>query len=283
MMRMTPDDAADEVHEHDLGLSHDLPALLGRRRALCLLGGAGLSAVLAACSASDGARPDAAASPAASGGAGSATRGATSEIPAETGGPFPGDGSNGVNVLTESGIVRSDLTRSFGTSSGVAEGVPLTVRLRVLDLTKGAAGYDGAAVYVWHCDRDGGYSMYSDRVRDQNYCRGVQAADVDGVVSFTTIFPAAYQGRWPHIHLEVYPSLAAATTASGKLRTSQLALPAAACRAAYATPGYDQSVANLEQTSLETDLVFSDGWSLQLARVTGDVDRGMTATLDVPV
>ncbi len=285
-------------HEHDLGLAYDLPTLLGRRRALTLLGATGLAAALAACSGSgDGPAASSAGSPStgspSSGSSGSApatspsaagsTGTPTEEIPAETGGPFPGDGSNGVNVLTESGIVLSDLTRSFGSSTGVARGVPLTVRLRVLDLAKGAAGYEGAAVYVWHCDREGGYSMYTDSVRDENYCRGVQAADANGDVEFTSIFPAAYQGRWPHIHFEVYPSLDAATKASGKLRTSQLALPEKACKQAYATSGYEQSVTNLAQTSLQSDLVFSDGWSLQLATVTGDVDSGMTATLNVPV
>jgi protocatechuate 3,4-dioxygenase beta subunit len=72
--------------------------------------------------------------------------------------------------------------------------------------------------------------------------------------------PAAYSGRWPHIHFEVYPSLDAATTASGKLRTSQMALPEAACRQVYATEGYSQSLQNLSQTSLATDMVFSDGY-----------------------
>ena len=90
-------------------------------------------------------------------------------------------------------------------------------------------------------------------------------------------------GRWPHVHFEVYPSRDAATTASGKLRTSQLAFPEDACRQVYGTDGYGQSVQNLAQTSLESDIVFSDGYSLQLAKVTGNVSDGMTATLNVPV
>src|SRR3954469_22287115 len=99
----------DGAHEHDLGLSHDLPTLLNRRRALGLLSGAGLAAALAACS-SDGA------STATTSASGSATTAASTaaangaQIPEETAGPYPGDGSNGVNVLTESGIVRSDIT-----------------------------------------------------------------------------------------------------------------------------------------------------------------------------
>jgi protocatechuate 3,4-dioxygenase beta subunit len=109
----------------------------------------------------------------------------------------------------------------------------------------------------------------------------VQEADANGFVTFTSIYPAAYSGRWPHIHFEVYPSLAEATTASSKLRTSQLALPEDISKAVYATSGYEASVQNLAQTSLASDMVFSDGYSL--AKVTGSVTDGYTATLTVPV
>ena len=274
----------DELHDHDLGLSHDLPTLLNRRRALGLLTGAGLAAALAACS-SDG---TSAATTSSSGAATPTTAASTAaavgtEIPEETAGPYPGDGSNGVNVLTESGIVRSDITSSFGTASGVAAGVPLTITLKVLDTANGSAPLEGAAIYLWHCDQSGRYSLYSDGVTNENYLRGVQAAAADGTVTFTSIYPAAYSGRWPHIHFEVYPSLADATRASGKLRTSQVALPEKPSKLVYATDGYDASLGNLGQTSLQTDMVFSDGWSLQLGKVRGDVDTGMTVTLNVPV
>jgi protocatechuate 3,4-dioxygenase beta subunit len=186
-------------------------------------------------------------------------------------------------VLTESGIVRADLTRSFGTASGVAEGIPLTVRLKVIDLSDGGKALSGSAVYMWHCDRSGQYSLYSDAVANENYLRGVQEADSGGFVTFRSIYPAAYSGRWPHIHFEVYPSLAKATSASSKLRITQLALPEDVCKAVYATTGYEASVGNLAQTSLQSDLVFSDGYSLQLAKVTGSLTDGYSATLTVPV
>ena len=279
-------DHEDELHDHDRGLSHDLPTLLNRRRALGLLTGAGLAAALAACS-SDGTSTSSATgtttSAAATPSTAETTAAAGTEIPEETAGPFPGDGSNGVNVLTESGIVRSDLTKSFGTGSGVADGVPLTVTLKVLDTANGATALKGAAVYIWHCDREGRYSMYSDGVTQENYLRGVQETASDGTVTFRSIYPAAYDGRWPHIHFEVYPSLGDATSASGKLRTSQLALPEKQSRLVYATDGYQASISNLDRTSLESDMVFSDGYSLQLATVSGDVNTGMTATLNVPV
>jgi protocatechuate 3,4-dioxygenase beta subunit len=266
----------DEAHDHDRGLSHDLPRLTSRRSTLVLFGGAGLMA-LVGCTADTSSdstdRTGSSANPSSS----------SEEIPEETGGPFPADGSNGVNVLSESGVVRTDITSSFGSASGTADGVPLTIRLKILDVSGGGAPLEGAAVYLWHCDRDGAYSLYSDSVREENYLRGVQEADADGALTFTSIFPGAYPGRWPHIHFEVYPSLDDATTASGKLRTSQLALPEDASRLVYATSGYEASLGNLEQGSIESDMVFSDGYSLQLATITGTVEDGLTATLNVPV
>jgi hypothetical protein len=124
----------DDVHEHDLGLQHDVDTL--------------------------------------------------------TAGPYPGDESNGPNVLTGSGIVRKDITSSFGAASGVADGVPLTLRFRVYDLS-------------------------GDEV--------------------------------------------------------------------YATAGYESSLANLSGVSLDGDGIVGDGWSLQLATVTGSVAEGYVATLEVPI
>ena len=132
------------------------------------------------------------------------------KIPEETAGPFPGDGSNGPNVLDKAGVVRSDIRPSFAGLSGVAAGVPLTVTLQLVDLQNGCKPAPGLAVYVWHCDRAGRYSLYNRGATEQNYLRGVQESDSNGELSFTTIFPGCYRGRWPHIHFEVFPSLAAA-------------------------------------------------------------------------
>ena len=266
--------------EHDLGLAYDLRTL-SRRRALTLFAGVGL-ATLVGCAPDEDA-PATGSTAAPSTPTGSATSANCEEIPEETTGPYPGDGSNGPNVLTESGIVRSDIRSSFGSSSGTADGVPLTVTLSLLDQANGCAALSGAAVYLWHCDREGRYSLYSDGVTDQNYLRGVQEADADGQVTFTTIFPACYSGRWPHIHFEVYPSLAEATSVGNVMATSQLALPEDVCDLVYATDGYEQSVDNKARTSLDSDMVFSDGVDQQLAGFNGDVDSGYTATLALAV
>lgn len=250
----------------DQGLGFDL-GTLGRRRALRVLGLGAVALGVAACG---GPPAPAATSP--------------GEIPEETAGPFPGDGSNGVNVLAQSGIVRSDIRSSFGGPTGVAEGVPMTLELTVADLARGGAPYAGAAVYVWHCDRAGGYSLYSPGVEGENYLRGVQIADAAGRVRFTSIVPACYAGRWPHVHFEVYPDPASITDAARAVATSQVALPEDTCRRVYAQPGYEQSVANLGEVTLAGDTVFGDdGGASQLATVTGDVTTGYTVALPVRV
>jgi protocatechuate 3,4-dioxygenase beta subunit len=270
--------------EHDVpdrGLAFDL-STLRRRRVLGLISGAGLATLVGCASGSDGASTGSAGTASATTGAG-ATAAGCQEIPEETAGPFPADGSNGPDLLSRSGIVRSDIRSSFGSGSGVAAGVPLTITLTVLNTAKGCAAYAGAAVYLWHCDRDGGYSMYSRGVTGENYLRGVQEADAAGTVTFKSIFPAAYSGRWPHIHFEVYPTLARANASGNKIATSQLALPAGVCEAVYATDGYSGSVRNLAATSLGSDNVFRDGYAQQLATVTGSVSAGYVASLPVPV
>jgi protocatechuate 3,4-dioxygenase beta subunit len=259
-----------DIEEHDLGLSHDLPRLVSRRRALGLLAGGLGATALAACASSD----DGTQVTTSSGGS------STAEVPEETAGPYPGDGSNGPNVLAESGVVRSDITSSFGGATGRASGVPTTIEMKLLDVAAGGKALAGAAVYVWHCDMPGRYSMYDAEIADENYLRGVQVSDKQGKVRFATIFPAAYSGRWPHVHFEVYESLEAATAAGSKLRTSQIALPQDACDAVYATDGYEQSVQNLAQTSLDSDMVFSDGYASQLADWSGSPSDGIALRLN---
>jgi protocatechuate 3,4-dioxygenase beta subunit len=282
---------------YDQGLAFDVETLLDRRQVLKAIGYGGIAAgifVVAGCTTASTASPSAAASSASpssatAGATAGATVGATTAadcavIPEETAGPFPGDGSNGPDVLTQSGVVRSDIRSSFGTSTTVAGGVPLTIKLAIQDMAKGCAPLAGAAVYVWHCDREGRYSMYSQGVENENYLRGVQAAGDDGVVTFASVFPACYSGRWPHIHFEVYKSLAEAADPRNKIATSQIALPEATCKQVYQTDGYEQSVQNMTRVSLTTDMVFrDDGGVHELGTVTGSVSGGLTVELAVPV
>ena len=291
---------------HDRGLEFDLSTLVSRR-SLGMFFGAGTAAALAACSpggtsgtsgsptsaagTSSATAPSATAPATATATAASATPTLTRaiaecgvEIPQETAGPYPGDGSNGPNVLEASGVVRQDITSSFGTSTSTAEGVPLTVTLTLLDNANGCTPLAGAAVYAWHCDREGKYSMYDSGLQNENYLRGVQEADANGQVTFKTIYPGAYNGRWPHIHFEVFESMNNATAAGQVLAVSQIALTEAACKEVYASAGYESSAQNFPRTTLKSDNVFgNDGGIYQLATITGSVAAGYAAGLNVTV
>jgi protocatechuate 3,4-dioxygenase beta subunit len=267
----------DDDHDDHGGLHRDLTetgAAMDRRGMLRLAArfGVALGGLQLIGCASDGA--------AVAGTAGSA--GCPTKVPEETAGPFPGDSSNGPSVLNQTGVVRSDLRSSFAGLSGSVTGVPLNLALTIVSASN-CVPLAGYAVYLWHCDAVGNYSLYSSGVTNQNWLRGVQAADANGVVRFTTIYPGCYSGRWPHMHFEVYKSLTAATAVSNKIATSQIAMPLASNNLVYATSAYTSSARNQAQITLASDMVFSDGASLELATVTGDVANGMTAALTVAV
>ncbi|GIE98318.1 dioxygenase family protein [Paractinoplanes rishiriensis] len=272
-----PENAAYVRRVHDKGLQFDLRTM-SRRRLLAALGGVGAVAVLAACG-DDATSTSGSSSPAGT----SSSSGTRTEVASETNGPYPADGSNGPDVRTIEGIVRKDIRTSVGGAGGTAAGVPLEFSLTVTDLN--GAPLTGAAVYAWHCDRDGNYSLYSTGVTEENYLRGIQETDSSGTAAFTSIFPACYSGRWPHIHFEVYSSLANATSGDGPIvKTSQIALPEDVSDAVYATDGYSRSVQNMSQITLASDNVFGeDEAATEMAAVTGSVTAGYRATLKIAV
>ena len=107
---------------------------------------------------------------------------AVQPIPEETAGPFPGDGTNGPNVLTQNGVVRRDIRSSFGSASGVASGVPLTVDLTVVDTEERVQGAVGCGRLHLALRPGRPYSMYGQGVTGENYLRGVQVTDANGGV-----------------------------------------------------------------------------------------------------
>ncbi|EJL33754.1 intradiol ring-cleavage dioxygenase [Novosphingobium sp. AP12] len=295
----------DREHAHGHGLAEDLGAigreLFGRRRALAFLASAGTTAALAACggddsgsaSSSSGSATTTSSSPTSSSSTSSSstssTSGGTSSStciadPTETNGPYPADGTNTAsgatsNVLTTSGIVRSDIRSSFIGSTTTATGVALELTLQLVDVNNGCVAISGAAVYVWHCDALGRYSLYSSGVTTESYLRGVQVTDAEGKVMFTTIYPACYSGRWPHIHFEVFTGgLTSASTGRTASLISQLAMPAATNTAVFTSDAtYTASIANYNAISLSSDNVFGDNTSAQLAQMTPTI-TGSTST-----
>ncbi|MEJ0100223.1 MAG: intradiol ring-cleavage dioxygenase [Pseudomonadota bacterium] len=287
--------------DHDLGLTHDLRLIsrrmaqqaLQRRRLLGLMLGAGAVSLLPGC---DG---DAAATVTDSSngrtGIGTTTTTTTSSSgscvadPTETNGPYPSDGSNSANgsisnVLLQSGVVRSDIRSSFGTSGNAAPGVPLQLDITIVDSNASCAPLGGYAVYLWHCTRDGLYSLYSSSVQNEDFLRGVQVSDANGKLSFSTIYPGCYDGRYPHVHFEVYQSLALATGYANRVLVSQMAMPRTVSSSVYSgATGYSASIANLAKVSIASDNVFGDNTDAQILAqtpsLTGSVDEGFNGTI----
>lgn len=193
-------------------------------------------------------------------------------IPSETEGPYPL-----LSILANSTVRRKDIRED-------RTGVPMTLVISLVNVNNVCGPITNAAVYIWHCDKDGQYSGYSGGTNGNNasatWLRGVQVTDSNGQVSFTTVYPGWYAGRITHVHFQVYlnNNLSATVTA-----TSQIAFPQAVTSTVYSSTLYASRGQNTSVTSFAADNVFSDGTEFQLATVTGSVADGYTVTLTVGV
>ncbi|MES2069174.1 MAG: cadherin-like beta sandwich domain-containing protein [Pseudomonadota bacterium] len=192
-------------------------------------------------------------------------------IPQETQGPYPL-----LAILSNSAMVRKDVRES-------KTGLPLTLNLTLTNVNNLCAPITNAAVYIWHCDKDGEYSGYSSTQngnhQGETYLRGIQVTDSSGQVSFTTIYPGWYAGRVTHIHAQVYINDNLSVTATA---TTQFAFPETITTAVYNTVLYTHG----QNTSVPTnagDGIFSDGSSTQLLSLAGDTTNGYVASLNISI
>jgi protocatechuate 3,4-dioxygenase beta subunit len=255
---MTP--MPDEHFDGDF--SSDLRHLLNRRALLA--GGAGL--MLVGCDGGPFGQAEANVT-------GKAADGSSCiKLPAGTNGPFPADGTNRlsgstVNVLDKLGVIREDIRPSFDGLTDVADGVPLSLTLKLVNVASACSALAGHVIYLWQCDAAGKYSLYE--LETANYLRGAAVTDADGIARFTTIFPGCYRGRWPHLHFEVFASREKTLSGSNSLLTSQFAFSQADCEAVYALhPAYAASPPNLDGLALEKDMIFARNTPEQLAALT---------------
>ena len=161
-------------------------------------------------------------------------------------------------------------------------GVSLTITLQLLDAGVGVDELADRAVYLWHCGRDGLYSLCSNGFGAHSYLRGLQQADHNGAVTFHGMFPACYAGNMPHIYLEVYPSLARSGSAAKRIHSIAFTFPLSTLREAYACPGYEQSARNLAKTSSQS-YANEPGVVMPVAAVSGNAIDGYAVALRVPV
>jgi protocatechuate 3,4-dioxygenase beta subunit len=256
----------DDDYIHPLQLIQP-PQSMNRRTALRAMGTLGAALLLGACNqqlvtsaTTTGSNDNSTGSP----------DGSCSVIPTETEGPYPAS-----SVLTNSSIYRQDIRDA-------KSGVPLTVVLNLQNINASCAAVSNAAVYIWHCDKDGAYSGYSSSQNGnhagERFLRGVQVSDTNGQVTFTTIYPGWYAGRITHIHFEVFLNN---SLNSSPNKISQVAFPQSITSTVYNSSLYSSRGQNTSVTSFSQDNVFSDGTSYQMASLTGDVSSGYTATLNV--
>lgn len=187
-------------------------------------------------------------------------------IPSETRGPYP------LNLSGDQSYFRRAINET-------KTGVPLSIVLNFVNVNDNCKPIPNARVDIWHCDKDGVYSGYSQpgaNTVGQTFCRGIQITDSNGQVTFTTVYPGWYAGRITHVHFEIYLS-------SVLNATSQMAFPEDITTAVYNSTLYVAKGQNTSVRSFSADNVFSDGTSLQMATVTGNVTEGYVATLNVGI
>lgn len=187
-------------------------------------------------------------------------------IPSETLGSFPLS-----TILSNSSFLREEIHEN-------KVGVPLRVKVKLVNVNDNDAPLSGY-VYIWHCDSDGLYSGYDTQDNPgQTYCRGLQSTDTNGQVSFNTIYPGRNEGRIPHINFQLFLTAPSSTTSLSAV--SQMAFPAEISTAVSTSCLYGKCQ-NTADASFYADNVFSEGLTYQLATVTGNLEEGYIAELEL--
>jgi len=184
--------------------------IITRRRALAVLGSAGLGAVVAACGGDSGTttadtKATTSTAPSTSTTAAATAAGSLVErfadatscslSPAETEGPFYFDVDS----------MRRDIRED-------RPGQQLRLGLRVMDAQ--CQPIPDAVVDLWQCDAFGSYSGFESASTGgpgggsssdaETYLRGTQPTDADGIAEFLTVYPGWYGRRTVHIHAKVH-------------------------------------------------------------------------------
>ncbi|MFC0184087.1 Dioxygenase [Pseudarcicella hirudinis] len=190
---------------------------------------------------------------------GGTTSGSCKVGDSETDGPYPLYNSRG------SSITRIDITDG-------KTGLPLSINITVANVNDSCKPIANARVDIWHCDKDGYYSGYSNQgyLGTQNnsslvFCRGIQYTDTTGVAKFSSIYPGWYTGRVTHIHAQIYVN-------SVLKLTTQIAFPEDINTAVYKTSLYSAHGQN--STKNTSDSIIADSLDNELATVTANASTG---------
>lgn len=190
-------------------------------------------------------------------------------IPQETRGPYP------LDLSKDSTKFRQDITEG-------RPGVPLTVKLTIVNINDNCRPIPNARVDIWQTDKDGVYSGFQQpgsNTVGETFMRGIQMTDSNGMVEFRTIYPGWYNGRVTHIHFEIYLS-------SVLSAVSQMAFPEATTAAVYQTPLYSARGQNTGVPTNADDGIFSDMNNTQYQMLTiteNAATGGYTGTMTVGI
>jgi protocatechuate 3,4-dioxygenase beta subunit len=191
------------------------------------------------------------------------TSGSCSVTDTETDGPYPLYNSRG------SSIQRVDIRDG-------KTGIPLNITITIRNVNNNCNIISNARVDIWHCDKDGYYSGYSNSgylgTQDNSskvFCRGLQYTDSSGQAKFTSIYPGWYSGRVTHIHAQVYVN-------SVLKLTTQIAFPEDINTAVYNTALYSAHGQNSTKNS--TDSIIRDSLTNELATVAANTTGGYDLT-----
>ncbi|MGC3981928.1 MAG: hypothetical protein QM808_11755 [Steroidobacteraceae bacterium] len=190
--------------------------------------------------------------------------------PTETIGPYPAF-TNG--IVTLSSIFRQDMTTDPSGNYSQRTGVPLIMDIKIVNTNNNCAPLVGYDVYVWHCDADGYYSYYSGQpgylgtksYPNGYFLRAAQTSNSCGEVTFNTIFPGWYTGRYAHLHIAV-------ALGSTQEAVTQMTWPADIITNVYGNSSY-YTAHGQNTTSFSGDNVFL-GNSGQIATTTGSISAG---------
>ncbi|MHA5049637.1 intradiol ring-cleavage dioxygenase [Streptomyces sp. SD15] len=212
--------------------------------------------------------------------------------------------------------IRQDVTED-------EEGIPLTLRLKVID-AETCRPVRNAAVDIWHCSALGVYSGYEDMgnggggappsgaptdaptgtptgpppsggpgghqepTDDERYLRGTWRTDKRGHVTFRTVFPGWYRGRCVHIHVKVHVDgtwTDAGYEGGHTCHTGQLFFDEESVLASAEVEPYSTNSAT--RTTLDEDTIYPDngaeGGLLHLRYDKRRIARGVHAHLTMGV
>jgi len=172
---------------------------------------------------------------------------------------------------------RSDIRSDPGTGV-VEEGALLALTFRVSQVGDGSCTpLEGAWVDIWHCNALGVYSDVSDPGFDssgQQFLRGYQVTDANGVAVFTTIYPGWYSGRTVHIHFKIRTGVGEGETSFYDF-TSQLFFDEALSDQVHAQPPYASK--GYRDTLNSRDNIYDD----QLLLTVAETGQGYAAVFHI--